>query len=58
MVDKSAIAGFVNNADLDKKKVATLATKAELNAWGLDDILLTWEKNNQLISLSIIKSSV
>ena len=40
------------------KKVATLATKAELNALGLDDILLTWEKNNQLISLSIIKSSV
>ena len=31
MVDKSAIAGFINNADLDKK-VAALATKAELKA--------------------------
>ena len=31
MVDKSAIAGFINNADLNKK-VATLATKAELKA--------------------------
>ena len=29
LVGKSAIAGFVNNADLDKK-AATLATKAEL----------------------------
>ena len=26
----SAIAGFINNSDLDKKKVATLATNAEL----------------------------
>ena len=32
LVDKSAICGFINNADLDKKKVATLATKAELKA--------------------------
>ena len=31
MVDKSAVAGFINNADLNKK-VATLATKAELKA--------------------------
>ena len=31
MFDKSAIAWFINNADLDKK-VATLATKAELKA--------------------------
>ena len=31
LVDKSAIAGFINNADLNKK-VATLATKAELKA--------------------------
>ena len=31
LVDKSAIAGFINNADLDKK-VTTLATKAELKA--------------------------
>ena len=30
MVDKSIIAGFINNTDLDKK-VVTLATKAELN---------------------------
>ena len=32
MVDKSAIAGFINNTDLDKKKIATLATQAELKA--------------------------
>ena len=33
LVDKSVIARFINNADLDKKKkVATLATKAELKA--------------------------
>ena len=35
MVSKSDIAGFINNVDLDKKKkkkVATLATKAELKA--------------------------
>ena len=35
LVSKSDIAGFINNADLDiikKKKVATLATKAELKA--------------------------
>ena len=31
LVDKSATAGFINNADLDKK-VTTLATKAELKA--------------------------
>ena len=31
LVDKSAIAGFINNAGLNKK-VATLATKAELKA--------------------------
>ena len=31
LVDKSAISGFINNADLDNK-VATLATKAELKA--------------------------
>ena len=31
LVDKSDIAGFINNSDLDKK-VATLATKAELKA--------------------------
>ena len=31
LVDKSAIAGFINNAELNKK-VATLATKAELEA--------------------------
>ena len=31
LVDKSAISGFINNADLNKK-VATLAAKAELNA--------------------------
>ena len=30
LVDKSAISGFINNADLNKK-VATLAAKAELN---------------------------
>ena len=30
LVDKSAIAGFINNADSDKKEVATLATKTEL----------------------------
>ena len=30
LVDKSAISGFINNADLNFKKVATLATKAEL----------------------------
>ena len=30
-VDKSAIAGFINNADLDKK-VTTLATKGEIKA--------------------------
>ena len=29
LVDKSVISGFINNSDLDKK-VATLATKAEL----------------------------
>ena len=29
LVDKSAIEGFINNVGLDKKKVATLATKAE-----------------------------
>ena len=34
LVSKSDIAGFINNADLDikKKKVATLATEAELKA--------------------------
>ena len=32
LVNQSDIAGFINNADLDKKKVATLATKAELIA--------------------------
>ena len=32
LVDKSYIAGFINNAELDKKKVATLALKAELKA--------------------------
>ena len=31
LVSKSEIAGFINNADLDKK-VGTLATKAELKA--------------------------
>ena len=31
LVDKSDIAGFINNDDLDKN-VATLATKAELKA--------------------------
>ena len=31
LVGKSAIAGFINNADL-YKKVATLPTKAELKA--------------------------
>ena len=31
MADKSAIAGFINNADWNKK-VATLATNAELKA--------------------------
>ena len=31
LVDKSAIAGFINNADLDKK-IAILGTKAELKA--------------------------
>ena len=31
LVDKSAIAGFISNAELDRK-VATLATKAELKA--------------------------
>ena len=31
MASKSAPAGFINNADLEKK-VATLATKAELKA--------------------------
>ena len=31
LVDKSAISGFINNADLNKK-VVTLAAKAELNA--------------------------
>ena len=31
LVSKSVIAGFINNADLDKK-VGTLATKAELKA--------------------------
>ena len=30
LVDKSAISGFINNADLNLKKVATLATKTEL----------------------------
>ena len=30
LVDKSAINGFINNVKLDEK-VATLATKAELN---------------------------
>ena len=30
LTDKSAIAGYINNSDLVKKKVATLATKAEL----------------------------
>ena len=29
LVHKPAIAGFINNTDLDKKKVATLATKSE-----------------------------
>ena len=32
LVDKSAISGFTKNADLDKKKVATSATNAELKA--------------------------
>ena len=32
LVNKFDIAGFINNAELDKKKVATLATKAELKA--------------------------
>ena len=31
LIDKSAIARFINNVDLDKK-VATLATKTELKA--------------------------
>ena len=31
LLEKSAIAGFINNADLNKK-VATLAAKAELKA--------------------------
>ena len=31
LIDKSAISGFVNNADLNKK-VVTLATKVELKA--------------------------
>ena len=30
-IDKSAIAGFISNADLDKK-IAILASKAELKA--------------------------
>ena len=29
LIDKSAVAGFMNNADLNNK-IATLATKAEL----------------------------
>ena len=37
LVDKSAIAGLINNADLNKK-VATLATKAELKE-GQDKIV-------------------
>ena len=32
LVDKSVIGGFINSADLDKKKAATLATKAEPKA--------------------------
>ena len=33
MADKSAIAGFINNPDLDKKnKLVILATKAKLKA--------------------------
>ena len=32
LVGKSAIARFINNADLHKKKVDTLAAKAELKA--------------------------
>ena len=31
-MDKFAIAGFINNADLGKKKAATLPIKAELKA--------------------------
>ena len=32
IVDKSDIAGFINNTSFDEKKLATLATKAELKA--------------------------
>ena len=32
IVDKPDIAGFINNTGLDEKKLATLATKAELKA--------------------------
>ena len=32
LVNKSPVPGFINNADLDKKKLATLAIKAKLKA--------------------------
>ena len=45
MIDKSAIAGFINNADLNKK-VSTLATKEELKA-----------EQNKIIKLEALDSS-
>ena len=45
LVDKSAISGFINNADLDKR-VATLAMKAELNA-----------NHDKIIKLQVLDSS-
>ena len=46
LVDKFAIAGFINNANLDLKKVATLATKVELKA-----------KKDKIITLQAFDSS-
>ena len=47
LVDKFAIAGFINNANLDKKKkAATLATKVELKA-----------KKDKIITLQAFDSS-
>ena len=45
-VDKTAISGFINNAALDKKKVATLTAKAELKA-----------KQDKIIKLQELDSS-
>ena len=46
LVEKSVIIGFMHNAELDKKKIAALAKKAELKA-----------KEDKIIKLQAFDSS-